>query len=155
EFVAALGDLYALSDDYAWRNLAYHLMHSAQVDRLYALLTDYRWLRVKLDATDVNMLIADFTAYLDAVRDDENLQTVRLIRSALTMSGHVLNENKSQWGTQLVGRLMTWRRRNPAIHTLTEIVMTEIPGVYPTFPDSDYPILEQAGGALIRTLVGH
>lgn len=145
---------------YLWRHIAYHLIQGGQPETLYALLTDYRWLQAKLDVTDSKTLIADYDSYLNTPHIVQNAKvekakTVRLLKSALTMSEHALNVEKYQWGTQLVGRLMTWRRRNPTIHTLTENIMTNVRGVYPTFPDSDYAVLDQAGDALIRILIGH
>jgi len=125
-----------------------HLVEAGQRDRAKTILLDYAFLQAKLDATNVNALIAD-CGYL--VEDD----AIRLIWSALRMSAHVLNEDKAQWGSQLAGRLMTMRRSVSEIHTLTESIMENVPGLYPAFPDSDYAVLNQAGGPLIRTLVGH
>ena len=142
------GDLAALPDAYAWRNIAYHLREAGKLDTLRALLLDHRFLGAKLDATDPSALIADY----DTLPGDE---AIRLLKSALSMSAHVVSEDKAQWGSQLVGRLMTWRRDLPEIHALTESIMEHAPGLYPINPDSDYAALNPAGGALVRTLAGH
>nr|MCU0476805.1 TIR domain-containing protein [Anaerolineae bacterium] len=146
------GDLHALPDAYAWRNLAYHLIEGKQADRLYALLTDYRWLQAKLDATDTNALEADCAAYLAAVTDGETAQTVKLVQSALTMGSHAINYDKTQLPYQLTGRL--WTHRDKAgiaelwrtCHTVTPLELIET---------QTHPPMQQAGGALIRTLTGH
>jgi hypothetical protein len=138
----------APDDGYLYGHLAYHLMALHQSDALRGLLLDYRWLQARLDATNAEGLMSD-CAYLP--EDD----AIRLIQSALSMSAHVLNEDKSALVHQLVGRLMTWRKRNEAILALTDSFMNNVPGIYPAFPDGDYPPLLQAGGPLLRTLAGH
>src|SRR5690606_28643192 len=119
--IDAYGDLTTLPDAYAWHNIAYHLRKADKLDTLRGLLLDYRYLQAKLDATDTNALIVD----CEVLARDE---PIRLIKSALSMSAHVLNDNKAQWGSQLVGRLMIWRRDVPEIHTLTESIMECMPG---------------------------
>jgi len=142
------GNLRALPDDYAWRNLAYHLREADQLPTLRELLLDYAYLQAKLNATDPNALLAD-CAYLP---DDE---TVRLIQSAISMSAHVLNEDKEALAHQLVGRLMLHRRKNTAIQAFTDWIMAETAGLYPAFPDSPYTVLNPAGGMMLATLAGH
>ena len=53
-------DPYALPNPYAWKWYGYHLSNSSQPERLRALLTDFKWLNAKLNATDVNSLLAEF-----------------------------------------------------------------------------------------------
>jgi len=72
--------------------LPLHLVEAGQRDRAKTILLDYAFLQAKLDTTDVNALIAD-CGYLA----EDN--AIRLIRSALSMSAHVLNEDKAQWGS--------------------------------------------------------
>ncbi len=139
---------YTLPDEYAWRYYAYHLVEAGQGERLRGLLLDHRWLMAKLAATDVNALIDDCT-YL------QNDVVFRLIRSALMMSRHVLLEDKDALAHQLVGRLMTWRKTQPAIRALTEAIVATVPGLYPANLDSEYPVLNQASGNLLATLSGH
>lgn len=134
-----------LPDDYAWRWYGYHLVEAGRADRLRELLLDYRWLRAKLEATDVNALIADY----ERLPGDE---TVHLIRSALTMSAHVLIKDKIQLGSQIVGRLAPWRTNSEEIKALTDAFMENVSGLYPAFPDSEYPVLKPAGGTLERIL---
>ena len=152
--VAGWADLPA-TEPYLWRHLAYHLLAAGRRAELGATetsaLLDYRYLRAKLEATDANALLADCDAYL-AGGDDE---PIRLLRSALELSAHVLAEDKGALAGQLVGRLMTWRKDNPKIRALTDQIVASVGGLYPADLDSRYATHEQAGGALLRTLAGH
>ena len=143
--IDAYGDLTTLPDDYAWRNFAYHLREADKLDTLRALLLDYRFLGAKLDATEVNALITD----CDTLPGDE---AIRLLKSALSMSAHVLNEDKDQLPYQITGRLWTHRDQHDiaplwrTCHTVTPLELLETQA---------FPPMLQAGGALIRTLEGH
>ena len=53
-------DPYALPNPYAWKWYGYHVSNSSQPERLRALLTDFKWLNAKLNATEVNNLLAEF-----------------------------------------------------------------------------------------------
>ncbi|TVR25446.1 MAG: hypothetical protein EA396_00075, partial [Anaerolineaceae bacterium] len=143
--IDAYGDLTTLPDNYAWRNIAYHLTGAGRADRLRGLLLDYAFLQAKLDTTDANALIAD----CDYLLDDE---VIRLVKSALSMSAHVLIEHKDQLPYQLTGRLWT-HRDQPDIaplwrttHGITPLELLET---------QTSPPMLQAGGALLRTLVDH
>ncbi|MCE7947446.1 MAG: TIR domain-containing protein, partial [Chloroflexi bacterium CFX4] len=136
-------------EPYLWDYLAYHLLEANQRDGLRAALLDYRYLQAKLNARDTNALLSDCDTYLNGGADEP----IRLVRSALSMSGHILAEDKRALSHQLAGRLMTHRRSYPEIVPLTEIV--EPPSLVLRFLNSDYATHEQAGGAIIRTLRGH
>jgi hypothetical protein len=158
KMIKAWQDLYALPDEYAWRNLAYHLIQSGQDDRLYALLTDYRWLQAKLDATDSGALEADCTAllrigkYPDYCRITEDRQEViRLIRSVMMLSHNFLRD-KSKLPYFLVGRLWT-HRQHPDLdnlwrtcHSITPLELLET---------QEYPPMRQASKALDKQLRRH
>jgi hypothetical protein len=60
EFLQALGAYTAFKDEYAWRNLAYHLLQAQQSDVLVGLLSNFEFLQAKLNATDVNAILGDF-----------------------------------------------------------------------------------------------
>jgi hypothetical protein len=139
------GDPYTLPDEYAWRNVAYHLDDAGKLDDLRARLLDFRWLQAKLDATDANALINDCDRFAGA---DEAL---RLLNSALTMSSHVLAVDKPALNHQLLGRLMSHRGGEAELDALLTKIETNRHGFTPLH----HPPLEQAGGALIRTLAGH
>ncbi len=138
-------------EPYLWDYLAYHLLEANQRDDLRATLLDYRYLQAKLNGRDTNALLADCDAYLKDYTDEP----IRLVRSTLSMSAHVLAEDKHALAHQLAGRLMTHRRNHPEVELLTERAMTVVLNLFPAYPESDYATHEQAGGAIIRTLRGH
>ncbi len=114
--VGAEGTVTTLPDDYAWRNLGYHLIEGGGADRLRALLLDYRFLRAKLGATDAGALVADCDRLLKRGKDE----TIRVLRSALLLSESVLAEAPDALGHQLVGRMMAHRAQNPELRALTD-----------------------------------
>jgi hypothetical protein len=83
------GDLCHLPDAYAWRWIAYHLVRAERRDQLRKLLLNSDWLHAKLEATDVNGVIADF----DVLQEDDAL---RLVKEALKLSAHILVQEKTQ-----------------------------------------------------------
>jgi hypothetical protein len=80
------------------------MVEAGKADRLRDLLLDYGWLQARLDATDVNALIAD----CESLPDDA---AIRVIRWALRMSAHVLKEDKSALAHHLHGRLYRYAQQ--------------------------------------------
>jgi WD40 repeat protein len=136
-------DVYALPDTYAWQFIGFHLIQAGQKDKLRALLLDYHWLRAKLNATDVNALIAD----CDLLANSDTI--MNLFRSALTMSAHMIALDKNLLTDQLYGRLWTHDDK-PEIAALRGQIKPNLKLV-----PEHHPAHEQAGGALLRTLSGH
>lgn len=132
-------------EPYLWHFIAHHLKEAGKLDTLRGLLLDYQFLQAKLDATDVNALIAD----CDYLVGDE---AVRLLKSALRMSAHVLDEHKDQLPYHLTGRLWTHRDKTDiaplwrTAHGSTPLELIETQA---------YPPMLQAGGALLNTMAGH
>jgi len=91
------GDLFALPNDYAWRNLAYHLIQARQPEMLRSLLLNFQWLQTKLDATNIHALVGDGIW----VPEDD---AIRLLMSALRNAAHILVLNKTQLWTQVYAR---------------------------------------------------
>ena len=130
-----------LPDDYAWHHIAYHLEESGQTNTLRGLLLNFDYLQNKLNATDVNALIAD----CDSLPGDK---TIRLIKSCLEVSAHVLVEHKETLPFQLRGRL--------GYHVGDDITafLKNIPRENLLEP-INRAWLNPAGGALLRIFEGH
>jgi WD40 repeat protein len=144
--IAGWGDLRNLQDDYAWRWIGYHLAQAGdpeQAQRLRRLLLDFNWLQSKLNATDATALVADYTA----LADDESL---RLVQDCLTLSAHIINQDKQQLAGQLLGRLQSFTL--PDIQGLLEQAR-QWDEAYWLCPLSRSLI--PPGGPLLRTLWGH
>src|SRR5690606_10081441 len=142
-FVDALGDLYALPDDYAWRNIAYHLLEAGHADTLRALLLDFRWLQAKLDATDLNALLSD----CNHLKDE---RPFRLVRQALTLSRTALAADRGLLAGQVLER--TWAVADePEIRRLR----ASVPDMHRLRVINPQPVLAQAGGYVLALFEGH
>ncbi len=130
-------------DGYYFQHLANHLVQAGRVAELRELLLDFDWLQAKLDATDVNSLLADY----ELLPDDG---VARLVQGAIRLSAHVLTRDKTQLPGQLLGRLLSFES--------TEIqTMLEQAKRWKAAPwlRSLAPSLSPPGGPLLRTLTGH
>lgn len=131
------------SDLYGLRYLPVHLFESGQVETVCELLLDFAWLQAKLDATDVNALIADY----NLLPDNPDL---RLVQSTFRLSAHVLNQDKTQLAGQLLGRLL--ERKSSKVWPMLEQIKQwkGAPWLRPLTSSFTQP-----GGQLLRTLQGH
>jgi WD40 repeat protein len=143
KLVVAWGDVNRLSDPYAWRWFAYHLVEAGWHDRLRSLLLRFEWLQAKLDATNVTALISDF-AFLP---NDNSLKTVH---GAIRLAAHVLARDKTQLAAQLLGRLS--ETDSPEIATL-RAQASGWRGAAWMRPLE--PSLTEPGGPLLFTFTGH
>jgi hypothetical protein len=134
-------------DAYLWKYLAHHLSEVGRVESLRKLLLDIRWLQAKLDATDLNTLLADCT-YLP---DDE---VIRLIKSALTLSRTALTVDTRVLAGQLVGRLWVHRQR-PDIATLLDSLSDAAsrPCLLPI--ENGFDLLTATGELILAVMIGH
>jgi len=123
---------------------AYQQAMAGMQDEYVATLTTYQFLQASLDVNGVLALIEDC-----GLMDD---QIVRLIQSALSMSAHVLVNDKRALAHQLAGRLMHHYTKVDEIRTFLDVVMTTPNNLFPTNLASAYSIMNTAGGALIRTM---
>ena len=96
--LSAWGDPCHLPDAYAWRWFTYHLQQGEGKAALRRPLLDFHWVQSKLDAMDVNALLADFE------RGDQD-PDIRQVRLAVQLSLQVLLQDKTQLSGQLLGRL--------------------------------------------------
>ena len=130
-----------LPDEYAWRWAAYHLAQAGRTEDLRRLLLDFEWIEAKLDATDVNAIMADY----DHLPDDE---AAGRVQGALRLSAHVLTGDKAQLASQLHGRLTG--DKSAALQTMLESARPARLWLRPLSQ-----ALTPPGGPLIRTLTGH
>jgi len=131
-------------EPYLWRYLAYHLRGAGREDELYALLFDFDWLQVKLAATDVNALLADY----ELPSGGEG--ALRLVQGAVRLSAHVLARDQTQLAGQLLGRLTSFE--DDGLQMLLERA-GQWRGAIWLRPLT--PSLTPPGGPLERTLAGH
>ena len=132
-----------LPDAYAWRWVGYHMVKAGRKDDLRRLLLDFNYLQPKLFATDPNALIADY----DYLADEEEL---RLIQSAIRLSGNVLVRDRRQLASQLAGRLLGIDDNDIQALLKQAAEKAPRPSLWPLRANLTPP-----GGPLIRILEGH
>ena len=88
------------AESYLWNHLIHHLIGAGQSDICRDVLLDFQYLGSKLEATDINALLADYSVF--AEKDGE----LQLVRDALRLSAHVLARNPAELRGQLWGRLL-------------------------------------------------
>ena len=130
-------------DGYLYRHLAYHLREAGRQQELENLLSDFPWLQTKLDATDVNAILADY----DLLPDDAEL---RLVQGALRLSAHVLAHDPVQLRGQFYARILT--SPEPHLQHLREQAGASASGPWIRGLQRT---LTPPGGPLLRTLAGH
>ncbi len=143
------------NDGYYFQFLAYHLKESGKTADLNSLLLDFDYLWAKLNATGINLLLADFEMLASSESAPENsveeaLSPHELVESALQLSAHVLGDDKYQLGGQLRGRLLSFE--DVAIQALCKHADSWRNDVWLS---PIRPCLTQAGGPLIRTMSNH
>jgi len=131
------------NESYLWAHLAYHLVEAGEEEELRRLLLDFDWLQAKLEAIDVNSLIADY----DYLPGDQQL---RLVQSAIRLSAYVLARDKTQLAGQLLGRMQSFWESG--IQSMLEQARERKSGLWLCPLTAS---LTPPGGPLIRTLEGH
>ena len=131
------------SESYLWTHLAYHLVEAGREEELRQLLFDFDWIQAKLEATDVNSLIADY----DHLPDDSDL---RLVQGAIRLSAHVLSRDKIELAGQLLGRLQTFQESG--IQSMLKQAREWEGGLWLCPRTAS---LIPPGGPLVRILEGH
>lgn len=128
------------------------LAAKSQSEQLLKLLTDFDFINAKISAFPPQQLIDDykFALHPNFPLDAEQKNCLRLIQSAIRLSVHIINEDKTQLAAQLLGRLQSFQI--PEIQAMLEAAKQECdrPWLRPLTPS-----LVSPGGALLRTFTGH
>jgi hypothetical protein len=145
-------------DGYFFQNLPHHLIEAGREEELRELLLDLNWLQAKLEATDVNALIRDYSLLISmstlpyqssksSIQTGENL---RLVQDAIRLSSHVLSRDKTQLVSQLMVRLISSNSLE------IQKMMKQAKGYGgTTWLRPLASSLTPPGGSLVRTLEGH
>ena len=97
-------------DEYGLRYYPTHLAELEDEESLLEVLTDFDFLQTKLNIFDITVLIADYNLY-------PKEETLRLVGDALRLSAHILNSDKLQLPSQLLGRLLPVQEERQAERT--------------------------------------
>jgi WD40 repeat protein len=87
------------NDGYYFEHLLDHLKKAERQEEIRPLLTDYRWLQAKLNATHINAVLDDYARYPSDLVLQRIATTLHQVIYALTL-------DKAQLAQQLLGRLL-------------------------------------------------
>lgn len=111
-------------------------------------LTDYHWMYDHLKASHSRTLVEHYDTVIESA--DIDTSVLRLIKSAIDISTHIVNDDPEQLSSQLYGRLIGYKGQFPQLDTLLDQIWN--------LPKADllpiHPTMKQAGGRLIRTFKG-
>ncbi len=121
------------------------------------LLTDYNFIEAKINHVKygIQPLIEDYELIegklLTYIQNNvEIVKTLKIIKQALQLSAHVINQDTKQLAGQLAGRLLPFGKQATIQKLLQEISQTKITWLRPLTASLTPP-----GNGLIRTLTGH
>ena len=140
------------------REISRLCLEGNQIRKLYRLLSNYDFIEAKINHPQfgLQLLIEDYelieNAELSNHReyDSETLKDLKLIKEALQLSAHILNQDTKQLPGQLTGRLLPFKKQTKIQRLLQQISQTEITWLRPLAPS-----LMPPGTKLIRTLSNH
>lgn len=133
------------NDGYFLQHIAWHLIKAGFERELYLLLLDYRWLKRKLSAGEINSLIVEYDLIK---RDDENIFWP--IQFVLSLARHILSKDMYQLPSQLIGRLATFEHKSIIALLNTAAAEDDWPWLQPLTPS-----LTRPGTGEVMTLEGH
>lgn len=111
-----MNDFNNLSDEDAEYvlNLPCHLAQAKMGDDLYVILSEFDFLQYKVDFSEVQLLIEDYTFGLHSNIQfpDNQKEVLELIQDAIRLSEHIIKEDKKQFPGQLIGRLKFFDLKN-------------------------------------------
>lgn len=120
---------YEQFDTFGFKYFAIHLTRAGKLETLKKILLDIFWLQSKLDNTDIASLTGDYNLLLQ-LRHGQEYSAHNLIREALRLSTHVLQDDKTQLRAHLQGRLSN--QENSTVQTfLTHFSDLRIPWIKP------------------------
>ena len=142
--------------DYALKHLPTHIAKAGRGKQLHRWLTDFDFIEAKVSALGPQPLIDDYDlAFNSDILNSENWvknkgDNRRIIQSALRLSAHILEQDKTQLAGRLWGHLMPFDV--PEIKVMLE--QAEARQIAPWLRPLT-PTLTPPGGALLRTFGGH
>ena len=90
--------------------LPFHLLHSGNLEQMKEeCLCNFEFLFAKLRGTSLQILMGDFSSYLDEKPEDDDVQ---LLYECLQLSAHPLSQDSRQLPTQVIGRMYNFLPRS-------------------------------------------
>ena len=89
--------------------LPFHLLHSGNLEMMKEeCLCNFEFLLAKIRGVSLRVLMGDFSSYLDAKPEDDDVQ---LLYECLQLSAHSLSSDSRQLPTQMIGRMYSFLQR--------------------------------------------
>ena len=89
--------------------LPFHLLHSGNLEMMKEeCLCNFEFLLAKIRGVSLQVLMGDFSSYLDAKPEDDDVQ---LLYECLQLSAHSLSSDSRQLPTQMIGRMYSFLQR--------------------------------------------
>ena len=133
-------------------NLPSHLANADESDRLYFLLMNFAFIEAKIFELELRSLVEDYVLAVQSPLNipEEKKGTLRLLQRAIQLSAHILERDKTQLASQLIGRLFSFPEIE--IQNLLECVKSSQSR---TWIRPLTPTLTPPDDTLTGTLVGH
>jgi WD40 repeat protein len=146
---------------YCIKHAVSHLAACRRNDALKRLLLDPEWIQAKLRVSGVVPLIADYDLGLEVLppkskpegngEDGCSVRAIELVRGAIRLSFHVIEDDPIQCPSQMTGRLLPFYDLAPIREFVERTALcASKPWLRPL-----RPALHPPGSSLLRTLVGH
>jgi WD40 repeat protein len=103
------GDPYTLPNIYAWQMYVWHLVQAQEYGTMENLLTDYKWLKTKLEQTGIHAILQDYDLL------PQMSKIAELLYKAFRMSAHVLLLDKTNLALQLHERIHNHLKEFPPV----------------------------------------
>lgn len=132
--------------EYALINLPSHLAHLKRYDQLNSILTEFRWIKMKLSLVSPSAIAEDYN-YLPEEYSNEGF---RLIQRAIQLSSPYLNKDINFIEGQLAGRLLSINNTTAVNNIINELNQQTYPWLRPLTATLTSPV-----EPLFRTLIGH
>ena len=145
DLAARLQSLPAERRTYTLAVLPEHLAEAGQIERLRQALTTLDFLRLKAELLGMDPLVTDY----DLLAGDAQMS---LLRSALSMTVHTLEEDRSQLGSQIWARLLGAPTAGSRLADLLDQIENDASFAHLLATTNSLP---PAGGVVQRTLAGH
>ena len=130
--------------------LPFHLLKSGNFDQMREeCLCNFEFLLAKLQGTSLQLLMGDFSSYLDVKPNDRD---VELLHECLQLSSHSLSKDSRQLPTQLVGRMYKFLQRQEQYPDVHKVLKQALNSSAPCFLPNR-KCLTAPGGAL-RSAIG-
>jgi len=120
EFKQELGEMSREKRLYTLETLPRHLVESGQGEKLHQLLTDFDFIKAKLDELGAQSLIEDYDLAIDSnlLRGQDQSRDVQFIQHAIRKLAPIVERDKTQLAGQLWGRLLAFE--NPEFQRMLE-----------------------------------